>query len=143
MMKRVFLGLLVLILILSSVPFAACGEGTLLKGIVKDTTKLHLRETPSTDGRVIRDFQKGATVEILENGGTWCYVRKGEQCGYVMTKYLDIRPNYPHLGWGKTQKADTILTVYNSPDDTSVPLAYFYSGASFEVCEQNGEWYRI
>ena len=143
MLKRLILLLMVLVLCVTAVPLSASAEGTLLKGTVKDTTKLHLRDAPSTDGRVIRDFQKGATVEIIENNGTWCYVRKGEQCGYVMTKYLDITPNYEHLGWGKTEKKDAILTVFTKPDSNSPALCYFYSGACFELCEKSGEWYKV
>ncbi len=112
-------------------------------GTTKVST-LHMRNTPSTDGGIIRDYKKGTQVTILENDGNWCYVSVGDLSGYMMTKYLDIKSNLPHVSWGKTADEIRILTIYAAPDENAAVKTRFYSGAILDVIEKgtNG-WLKV
>ncbi|MBO2516561.1 MAG: hypothetical protein CW338_04675 [Clostridiales bacterium] len=49
---------------------------------------LNLRSSGSTSGRILRTIPKGATVTVLEKGGTWSRISYSGTTGYVMSKYL-------------------------------------------------------
>lgn len=56
-----------------------------------ESSPLNMRETASTDGKVITTIPKGETVQILERGTEWHYVQYGEYRGYCSASYLQIR----------------------------------------------------
>jgi len=51
---------------------------------------LNLRETDSTQARVVTTIPRGALVSVLQQGSTWCHIRYQSTEGYVMTRYLDF-----------------------------------------------------
>jgi len=49
---------------------------------------LNMRETPSNSGKIVAVLQGGATVEVLNDSGSWDYVKYNGKTGYVSDKYL-------------------------------------------------------
>ena len=49
---------------------------------------LNIRETASTDGKLVGKFPANAGCEILSTEGEWSYIQSGEVTGYVLTEYL-------------------------------------------------------
>ena len=146
MIKKSAILFLAMIFLFSMFSFPAFSEDEnklVLSGTVTGTTKLHMRSSPSTEGSVITDLKSGAKVTVLENDGNWCYVEKNGRSGYVMSKYLKITPDYTHNSWAETKKEDILLTLYSRPDPSSAVLCRFWSGARFEVIENNGTWKKV
>ncbi|MBO6128382.1 MAG: C40 family peptidase [Pseudobutyrivibrio sp.] len=49
---------------------------------------LNIRETASTDGKLVGKFPANAGCEIVSQEGEWSYIKSGEVEGYVLTEYL-------------------------------------------------------
>lgn len=140
-MKRFFSLLLALILTAACLP-QALGEEITYTGVVTGGS-LHLRQEPSASGKVITTYKAGTEVEILENDGTWCKVKKGGRTGYMMTQYLTIKANYDHLGWGQSTADGTVLNLREKADPASAIVYKCMSGAAFEVVAEAGDWYKV
>ncbi len=140
-MKRIIAFLTVLLLLAGTMAFAAAEEIT-YTGTVKGGS-LHLRKEPDSSSKVIQTYKSGTQVEILENDGVWCRVQVGKNTGYMMAEYLEIKANYPHLGWGKTAADGTVLN-FRAGAGITFPVVYkTMSGCSFELVEEAGTWYRV
>lgn len=140
--KKNWGALLLAFLLLCALLPGAGAEGADYIGTVTGG-KLHLRQTPASDGKIINTYKEGTQVDILENQGDWCKVRVDGKEGYMMTAYLTIKANYTRLGWGKTKNDGTILTLRASADGGAAILKQAMSGAAVEVLEEAGEWYRV
>ena len=49
---------------------------------------LNIRESASTDGKLVGKFPANAACEILKTEGEWSYIKSGEVEGYVLSEYL-------------------------------------------------------
>lgn len=49
---------------------------------------LNIRETASTEGKLVGKFPAEAACEIVREEGEWSYIKSGEVEGYVLTEYL-------------------------------------------------------
>ena len=49
---------------------------------------LNIRETASTDGKLVGKFPANAACEIISTEGEWSYIKSGEVEGYVNSEYL-------------------------------------------------------
>ncbi len=49
---------------------------------------LNIRESASTDGKLVGKFPALAGCEIVSQEGDWSYIKSGEVEGYVLTEYL-------------------------------------------------------
>ena len=140
-MKRIIAFLTVVMLLAGTAAFAAAEEIT-YTGTVKGGS-LHLRREPDSSAKVIQTYKAGTQVEILENDGVWCRVQVGKNTGYMMAEYLEIKANYPHLGWGSTAADGTVLN-FRAGAGITFPVVYkAMSGCSFELVEEAGTWYRV
>lgn len=140
-MKRLLALWIALALLIGMAQFAAA-EGITYTGTITGGS-LHLRQDPSSSGKIIQTYKSGTEVEILENDGTWCRVQVGGKTGYMMAKYLDIKANYPHLGWGATADDGTVLNVRAGAGFTFTVVYKAMSGCRFELLEDTGAWYRV
>ncbi len=140
-MKRLTAFILALMLFLSAA--ALClGEAITYTGVVTGGS-LHLRKEPSSSAKIINTYKSGTKVEILENDGAWCKVQVGKNTGYMMAQYLDIKPNYSHLGWGRTAADGTVLNLRAAASETAEVVYKILSGAVFEITEDAGAWYKV
>ncbi len=140
-MKRLTAFFLTLILILCALA-PALGESITYTGTVTGGS-LHLRKEPSSSAKIINTYKNGTEVTILENNGVWCKVKVGKNTGYMMAQYLDIKPNYPHLGWGRTPDDGTVLNVRAAASDTAEIVYKTMSGCVLEIVEDAGAWYKV
>ncbi len=49
---------------------------------------LNIRESASTDGKLVGKFPANAACEIISTEGEWSYIQSGEVEGYVLSEYL-------------------------------------------------------
>lgn len=141
MTKRFFIFLAALLLLAAAVTFGAAEEIT-YTGTIKGGS-LHLRREPDSSAKVIQTYKSGTEVEILENDGEWCRVKVGKNTGYMMTQYLTIKANYPHLGWAKTEDDGSVLNLRAGAGATFPVVYKAMSGCRMELVEEAGSWYRV
>ena len=120
----------------------ALGEDIRFTGTITGGS-LHMRKEPESSAKIINTYKSGTEVEILENNGAWCKVQYGSKIGYMMTQYLDIKANYPHLGWGKTENIGMLINLFAMPSEESEILHKGFGGMRFELVEKADDWYKI
>ncbi|MBR3108911.1 MAG: polysaccharide deacetylase family protein [Clostridia bacterium] len=142
-MKRLLSWLLAAMLLCMLLPVIGQAEEITYTGVV-NTKSLHLRKEPSASAKVIDTYSRGKEVTVLENDGTWCKVQVGKKTvGYMMTQYLDIKPSYSHIGWGKTQDDGTVLNLRSGAGPGASVVYKTMSGAAVEIVEEQDAWYRV
>ena len=140
-MKR-FLSLFVILALLAGLFSFAQAEDITFTGTITGGS-LHLRQEADSSSKSLGTYKSGTKVTVLENLGAWCRVQAGSKTGYMMTQYLEIKANYPHLGWGRTQDDGTVVNVRAGAGVTFPVIAKVMSGAAFELIEDQGTWYRV
>ena len=140
-MKRRLALALVAILLICLFP-AALGDEITFTGTVTGGS-LNMRKEPSSGAKVVSTYKNGTEVTVLENDGTWCKVQVGSKTGYMMTQYLNITANYPHLGWGRSIETDALVNIHSLPDFYSEIIYKSASPLSFELVEKINGWYKI
>jgi len=141
MAKRLMV-LLISVFLFSLLLGMAQGEEITYTGTVKGGS-LHMRSEPSASSKVVDTYKAGAQVTVLENDGVWCRVQAGKKSGYMMTQYLEIKADYPHLGWGRTENNGAVVNVRSGPGFTYPVLYKAMGGCVFELVEDQGAWYRV
>lgn len=58
--------------------------------IAKARSNTTLYKKKSTDSKAVASLKKGAIVDVLEEGGSWCRVRADGREGYVRSKFLKV-----------------------------------------------------
>ncbi len=58
-----------------------------------ESGNLNVRETPSTDGKMVGKMPKDSACEVLEITDGWAHIKSGEVEGYVNTDYLLTGPD--------------------------------------------------
>ncbi len=140
-MKR-FLSFFVILALLAGLFSFAQAEDITFTGTITGGS-LHLRQEADSSSKSLGTYKSGTKVTVLENLGTWCQVQVGSKTGYMMTQYLEIKANYPHLGWGRTADDGTVVNLRAGAGVTFPVIAKVMSGAAFELIEDAGAWYRV
>ena len=109
--------------------------------------KVNIRETPSTDGKIVGKIGKDAGCDVLGEEGEWLHIRSGEVEGYIKAEYV-------LTGTDALQQASTLLKkvakvttdglkVRTEPNTECEILDMVGSGQSFDVLEELDGWVRI
>ena len=64
--------------------------------------KVNIRETPSTDGKIVGKIGKDAGCDVLGEEGDWLHIKSGEVEGYIKAEYV-------LTGTDALQQASTLL----------------------------------
>ena len=109
--------------------------------------KVNIRETPSTDGKIVGKIGKDAGCDVLGEEGDWLHIKSGEVEGYIKAEYV-------LTGTDALQQASTLLKkvakvttdglkVRTEPNTECEILDMVGSGQSFDVLEELDGWVRI
>lgn len=118
---------------------------------------LYLRSTPSSRSKdnIIALMPTGASIGILEKGGTWSKVTYSGKTGYAMTAFLQfastVLPPAPKLTPGDTTKAVVTtqpgrsLNLRSSQDNTTKKniIAYIPSNAVVDLLSRGPTWCQV
>lgn len=112
-----------------------------------ESGNLNVRETPSTDGKMVGKMPKDSACEVLETADGWAHIKSGEVEGYVSTDYLLMGPD-------AILKANEIvrtvvvvngdgLNVREEPDTESAILTQVASGEEMDYVETLEGWIKV
>ena len=80
-MKKIIMSLIVFIMLLTTISFAETKAKI-------NVTAIRMRESASTDSKVVTNVYKDDEVEILEENGEWSKIKYGQNIGYTKTEFL-------------------------------------------------------
>lgn len=112
-----------------------------------ESGNLNVRETPSTDGKLVGKMPKNAACEVVETVDGWAHITSGEVEGYVSLDFLVTGPD------AKLMANDLVRTVAVANTDSlnvraeantdSVVYTQVLKGEELEYVETAGDWVKV
>ncbi len=123
-------------------PTATPGEVT--AWVMRTVNYVNLRETASTNGKVITKIPAGDELVVLEKGGTFSYVRHGVGTGYVLSKHLTYIKPLESIGILYINTISDPLAMRDQPKVSgSTILTYVPRGEKVLLIEELPGWCRV
>ena len=105
---------------------------------------VNLRETASTQGKVITTIPSGDELAVLEKGSTWTFVRHGGVKGYVLSKHLTYTEPLPSIGVMYINTVTDPLALRDKPTTSgSTVLTRVTRGEPVMLLEDLGSWCHV
>ena len=102
---------------------------------------LNLRQEPSLEASVIRQYPSGTWMTVLSEEGEWSRVEVGGNTGYVMSKYLTDSGNgsilYVRTNTGRG------LNLRDMPSLEGSIITSFKPGTAVEVLARGAGWHKV
>ena len=122
------------LLILTSVPALADTYATVQGG------GLNLRQTASTQAKVLGQYPTGTWIAILEKGDTWSHVKVNGKTGYMMSKYLAPATNSTMYVSTNTGVG---LNLRTGPSMDAAIITSFQPGTAVTVLKRGRGWHDV
>lgn len=106
-MKKILMSLIVFIMLLTTISFAETKAKI-------NVTAIRIRESASTDSKVVTNVYKDDEVEILEENGEWSKIKYGQNIGYTKTEFLTKVDSI-----SKTNSAEDKINTNNTENQTT------------------------
>lgn len=105
---------------------------------------IKLRETPSTEGKIITTIPGGDELTVLEQGSTWSYVKHGVASGWVLSSNLTYSQPLPSIGVLYVDTDVDPLSLRDEPDIyDSVILTRIPRGEPVMLLQEMGDWCHV
>ena len=111
------------------------------------TKAMTIRATQSTSGKKLGSVEKNEVIHIIEYGGEWTRIRKGDVTGYVLSKNvvdLAAADGYDDeadaLYLGESTKA---LTIRQKKDRSALKMQTLEEGETVYILELDTDWHTV
>lgn len=102
---------------------------------------LNLRQNPSLDAKVLRQYPNGTWMTVLSEEGEWSKVEIGGSTGYVMSKYLTetstVSTLYVRTNTGRG------LNLRDMPSLEGSIITSFKPGTAVDVLVRGANWHKV
>lgn len=108
--------------------------------------KLNLRQSASSNAKVIAELQQGAEVKVLSRGTTWTQVSIATIKGYVMTQYLTWNEPAATDTPGKRMVVSTgsgSLNLRNNNSSNATVILTIPNKSAVYVLEKGAKWSEV
>ena len=102
---------------------------------------LNLRQAPSLEAKVIRQYPTGTWMTVLSEEGEWSKVSIGGNTGYVMSKYL-TESNAGSTLYVRTNTGRG-LNLRDMPSLEGNIITSFKPGTAVEVLVRGASWHKV
>ena len=112
--------------------------------VMRTVNYVNLRESASTEARVITTIPSGDELEVLEKGGTFSKVKHGVGTGYVLSQHLTYRKPMETIGILYVDTVTDPLAMRDHADlyDSSI-ITYVPKGEKVLLIKEAGEWCHV
>ena len=109
--------------------------------------KVNIRESASTDGKIVGKIGNNAGCDILDEDGEWIHVKSGKVEGYIKSDYVLTGSDALNKASSLLKKVADVntegLKVRTEPSTESEVLDIVGSDQSFDVLDELDEWVKI
>ena len=118
--------------------------GEVTAWVKRTVSYVNLRETASTEGKIITTIPAGDELVVLEKGATFSYVRHGVGTGYVLSAHLTYTKPLETIGILFINTVSDPLALRSEPDlyDSTV-LTYIARGEKVLLIEELDGWCQV
>lgn len=112
--------------------------------VMRTVNYVNLRETASTEGKVITTIPAGDELTVLNKGSTFSYVSHGVGTGYVLTQHLTFTKPLETIGILYVNTVSDSLAMRDEADlyDSNV-LTYIPKGEKVLLIEELSGWCQV
>lgn len=112
--------------------------------VMRTVNYVNLRETASTEGKIITTIPAGDELEVLEKGGTFSKVKHGVGTGYVLSQHLTYKKPMETIGILYVDTVSDPLAMRDEADlyDSSI-ITYVPKGEKVLLIEELGDWCHV
>ncbi len=123
-----------LLLLFTCNVFAAAEQVGIVTGNV-----VNFRASPNTSSKIISQLVEGTKVTVISSEGDWYQVTYSDASGWINSNYVDVRDAQISAG----VVSGSVVNVRSKPTTSSEVLTKLEKGATVEIFEKSGDWYRI
>ncbi len=109
--------------------------------------KVNIRESASTEGKIVGKIGNNAGCDVLDEDGEWIHVKSGKVEGYIKSDYVLTGSDALNQASSLLKKVADVntegLKVRTEPSAESEVLDIVGSDQSFDVLEELDEWVKI
>lgn len=128
----------------STSPSASPAPTGITAWVMGTVNYVNLRETASSEGKIITTIPSGDELSVLEKGGTWSYILHGSVKGYVLSKHLTYSEPLPAIGVMYINTVKDPLALRDQPTTSgSKVLTRIPKGTAVMLLENLGDWCRV
>lgn len=166
-MKRRWIALLMLAVLLLAIPMTATASGT---KYVKTSSggNVRVRSGPGTDYDIVTHASHGSKVDTYETVGGWTHVSTGRYSGWISSQYLSSTKPVASNSTNPSNYTDTLATsIYNgfktvgqyttvkpttpgnfvnmrwAPTRSTPVVSKYYANQSLYIVAENSGWYQV
>lgn len=112
--------------------------------VMRTVNYVNLRETASTEGKILTTIPSGDELTVLEKGGTFSLVRHGVGTGYVLSKHLTYTKPLETIGILFVNTVSDALALRDEADlyDSTV-ITYIPKGEKVLLIAEAGDWSHV
>lgn len=112
--------------------------------VMRTVNYVNLRETASTEAKVITTIPAGDELSVLEKGGTFSKVKHGVGTGYVLSQHLTYKKPMETIGILYVDTVSDPLALRDHADlyDSSI-ITYIPKGEKVLLIAENGDWSHV
>lgn len=112
--------------------------------VMRTVNYVNLRETASTEAKIITTIPAGDELEVLEKGGTFTKVKHGVGTGYVLSQHLTYKKPIETIGILYVDTVSDPLAMRDHADlyDSSI-ITYIPRGEKVLLIEEIGNWCHV
>lgn len=112
-----------------------------------ESGNLNVRETSSTDGKLVGKMPKNAACEVLDSVGEWAHIKSGEVEGYVSKEFLLTGPDAKLTANTLVRTVAVAntdgLNVREQPNTDSEIMTQVLKGEELEYVETVDGWVKL
>ena len=105
------------------------------------TARVNMRKEASTGGSIVTVVEKGASITLLGEAGSWYRVSSGQYEGYIAKEW--VKAGVATFDTAKTGEVTTEIKFRSEPSTNGSLLKLLSKGTKVTVTAQEGEWYKI
>lgn len=144
-LKRIFLSLLALILLITALPItaiAADDPGIKIGVAYVTTDSLRLRAAPNTSSSTLAYARQNEVVVLLEKSGSWYKVLYNLKQGYMHSSYLSVSTvKNVELGYGSVNYKQ--VNMRTGPGTSYTAIGKSNQGDLAYIIGFNKQWYKV
>lgn len=116
-------------------------------GIAHVDNNLNIRAVAAEDGKLVGKLPKDAACEVLDDDGTWAYIKSGKVEGYVSLEYLftgiPAKRRAEELATTVAHVTTDSLKVRAEASTESEVITLVPNGEELEVAAVEGDWVKV
>lgn len=112
-----------------------------------ESGNLNVRETPSTEGKLVGKMPKDSACEVVDSDSEWAHIKSGEVEGYVSMEFLLTGPE-ARIKANAIARTVAIantdgLNIREEASTDSAVLTQVLKGEKLEYVETIGDWVKV